>query len=130
MESKIARAIGLRYPPVAILFSERKPEGALQFKERRWGCVVAMFTAAAKGRTAVFDRQTFGCLGGGTGLGFGNQYVHFPGGIEYYISTGNKEFARLPEAAGFRTSVPLDEGEGYFRNSSGSRKGCTNIPGA
>ena len=128
MESKIARAIGLRYPPVVILFSEQKPEGALQFKEGRWGCLVAMFTAAAKGRPAVFDRQTFGCLGGGTGLGFGNQYVHFPGGIEFFLSTGNKEFARSPKADGFRTSAPLEEGEGYFRSPEIAKKFVDALP--
>lgn len=129
MESRMARAVGLRYPPVAISFTEEKPEGALQFKEGRWGCVVTMFIAAAtKGRTAVFDRRTFGCLGGGVGLGFGDQYVHFPGGIECYVSTGNKEFARSPEAAGFRTSSPLDEGEGYFKSPGTARRFIDSLP--
>lgn len=114
MESKIASAVDFRYGPVAVVLTDEKPAGALQFKEGRWGCVAASFTAAAKKRRpAVFDRTTFGCLGGGTGLGFGNQYAHFPGGIEYYISTGNQEFARSPAAANLRTSTPLDEGERY-----------------
>jgi len=39
-----------------------------------------MFGAAAtKGKRAVFDRQTYGCFGGGFGLGFGNTYKDFPG---------------------------------------------------
>jgi hypothetical protein len=42
-----------------------------------------MLASAAKGRTAVFDRETFGCTGGGVGLGFGNQYLNFPGGINF-----------------------------------------------
>jgi len=29
---------------------------------------------AAKGKAAVADIKTFGCFGGGVGLGFGNQY--------------------------------------------------------
>ena len=56
MKSKIAEAINLRYNPVAILFSNEKPEG-LQFKEGLWGCVVAMLKAAAKGRTAVLTEN-------------------------------------------------------------------------
>ncbi|HAE87907.1 TPA: hypothetical protein DCG86_07770 [Candidatus Marinimicrobia bacterium] len=128
MESKIATARELRYSPVAVLFTDDKPENAMQFKEGRWGCVVTMFIAAAKGRTAIFDRKTFGCLGGGVGLGFGNQYVHFPGGIECYVSTGNKEFARTPEAANFRTSTPLDEGEGYFKSSEIAKKFVDALP--
>jgi len=128
MESKIAIAMELRYSPVAVLFTNNKPEKAMQFKEGRWGCVVTMFIAAAKGRTAVFDRKTFGCIGGGVGLGFGNQYVNFPGGIECYISTGNKEFAKSPEAANFRTSTPLDEGEGYFKSSEIAKKFVDALP--
>jgi uncharacterized protein (DUF169 family) len=128
MESKIASAIGMKYSPVAVLFTDDKPENAMQFKEGRWGCVVTMFIAAAKGRTAIFDRKTFGCLGGGVGLGFGNQYVHFPGGIECYVSTGNKEFARTPEAANFRTSTPLDEGEGYFKSPEIAKKFVDALP--
>ncbi len=92
MDSKIAAALKLQYFPVAILFTDNKPEGAVQFKEGRWGCVISMLNVAAKGRMVVFDRQTYGCIGGGAGLGFGNTYVNFPGGIEYFLSTGNKVF--------------------------------------
>ena len=129
MQSKIAAAIDFRYGPLAIVLTDEKPEGALQFKEGRWGCVVAAFTAAAKKRRpAVFDRRTFGCLGGGTGLGFGNQYANFPGGIECYVSTGNQEFARSPEAQNFRTSTPLDEGERYVMSPAAARKFIDSLP--
>lgn len=99
MESRIARELKLRFSPVAIIFTNDKPEGALQFGEGAWGCTVAMLTACANGKTAVFDRKTSGCRGGNVGLGFGNTYADFPGGIEYFLSTGRGE--------GYR------EGEGY-----------------
>jgi uncharacterized protein (DUF169 family) len=105
MESIIAKEIKLRYEPIAIIFTDEKPVDALQFKEGKWGCAITMMTAAAKGRIAVFDRTTKGCLGGGTGLGFGN-YDEFPGGIEYFVSTGRGEgfregehYKKTPEAA-------------------------------
>ncbi len=50
-------------------------------------------TVAARGRTGVIDRQTFGCWGGGVGLGFGNLYETFPGGLEgfcRFLSHGNQ----------------------------------------
>ncbi len=93
MHSAIAHAIRARYEPVALLFSDRMPDGAMQFAEAKWGCVMwLLLAAAAKGKAAAADRQTFGCLGGGTGLGFGNQYQNWPGGIECFyrfLSTGN-----------------------------------------
>jgi hypothetical protein len=80
--------------PVAVLFSDERPADAMQFAEGRWGCVMWLLATAARGKAAVADRATFGCIGGGTGLGFGNQYQNWPGGIECFyrfLSTGNGE---------------------------------------
>ncbi|MDH5203476.1 MAG: DUF169 domain-containing protein [Nitrospirota bacterium] len=93
MKSKIAKALELKYEPVAILWSDKKPEKADQFVEGRWGCVMWMLARAAKGKTVVFDRKSYGCVGGGVGLGFGNLYLDFPGGLEgfcYFLSIGNE----------------------------------------
>jgi uncharacterized protein (DUF169 family) len=92
MESTIAKAIGLKYQPVALLWASEKPEGAMQFSEGKWGCVMWLAVSAAKGKPAVADQKTFGCVGGGVGLGFGNQYLNFPGGEEgfcHFLSSGN-----------------------------------------
>lgn len=107
MQSEIAQRLKLRYSPVAILFTNEKPQGALEFKEGCWGCVAAMLTAAAKGRRAVFSRTTFGCEGGGIGLGLLNQYSE---GMEYFLSTGKEgltavEGIREPE--GFKKTPEL-----------------------
>jgi uncharacterized protein (DUF169 family) len=114
MKSKIKEAVHLRYSPVAILFSDEKPSTAIQFTEGRWGCAVSMLNAAAKGRTAVFDRKTYGCIGGGAGLGFGNTYIGMPGGLEYFLSTGNKEFCESEMGKKIVENWPaLSDGEAY-----------------
>jgi len=50
MESKIAQAIALKHHPVALIWSDDKPEGALQFKEHKWGCIMWLASSAARGK--------------------------------------------------------------------------------
>ena len=84
MESKIANAISLNYQPVALIWSDQKPAEAMQFKQGKWGCIMWLAASAAKGKAAACDRKTFGCFGGGVGMGFGDQYVNFPGGKDCF----------------------------------------------
>ena len=63
------------------------------FEKGKWGCVMSLVAAAAKGKTVAFDRETCGCPGGGVGLGFGDMYRSFPGGVEgfcRFLSDGNE----------------------------------------
>ncbi|AEE13966.1 protein of unknown function DUF169 [Thermodesulfobium narugense DSM 14796] len=95
MISQIEMALKMKFNPVAIIWSDKLPEDAMRFKEGRWGCVMWLFANVAKGRTAAFDRNTYGCWGGGVGLGFGNTYQYFPGGqscFEHFLSSGNKDY--------------------------------------
>jgi len=95
MRSKIADAIQMKTQPVALVWTDTEPDAAVRFKPQQWGCVVNLFAAAAtRGITGAFDEQTCGCWGGGVGLGFGNQYENFPGGVECFcrfLSTGNED---------------------------------------
>ncbi len=97
MPSRLSTALNLQYSPVAILWTDEKPEGAIQFTPGRWGCVMASFAAVAeKGKVAAFDRASYGCFGGGVGLGFGNCYEQFPGGTDGFcgfLADGNGEAA-------------------------------------
>ncbi len=107
MQSEIAQKLKLRYSPIAILFTNEKPQDVLEFKEGQWGCVTAMLTAAAKGRRAVFSRTTFGCEGGGIGLGLINQ---FSDGFEYFVSTGKEGLPPvkgIPESEAFKKTPEL-----------------------
>lgn len=102
MTDALTDALGLKFEPVALILTNNKPEGARQFKPGKWGCVMFMLAAAAKGATAVFDRDTYGCPGGGVGLGFGYAYKGFAGGDEcfkYFLSVGNDQWEQGRQTA-------------------------------
>jgi len=121
MLSKIAHSLKLKSSPVAIILTDQKPKNTLQFKENRWGCVTAMLVAASKGRTAVFDKATVGCVGGSVGLGLENGYNDFP--IEHLLSNGNNG---LETYRGHRSS--LTEGERYFKTPELAKQFVESLP--
>lgn len=103
MDSKIATSLNLRHHPVAVIWADEKPENATQFKPGKWSCVMFMFANAARGKAAAFDATTYGCWGGGVGLGFGNAYLDFPGGVDcfaHFLSTGNDQWEKGRQVAG------------------------------
>lgn len=122
MKSQIAEHLQFRHQPVGIVLTNDKPANAKQFQEGKWGCVMFMLAAAVKGETAVFDRRTFGCPGGGVGLGFGNQYKNFAGGeqcFKYFLSVGNEQW-ETGRAAGEQVK-PFLRPEAYHHFMHGER---------
>jgi len=127
MDSQLITALKLKMQPVAIILTNDKPAEGLHLKEGSMGGCVAAFLVAAsrKGRLAYFNRKTFGCPGGGTGLGFGDRYRKFP--IDCLLSTGNKEMA----AQMGRGGSSMAEGERFYKKSvsgNGSLRG-RQLPG-
>ena len=97
MKSRIAAHLHCAHQPIGIVFTNVKPARAKQFQKGKWGCVMFLLAAAVRGETAVLDCDTFGCQGGGTGMGFGNQYANFAGGeacFRHFLSTGNEQWEK------------------------------------
>ncbi len=100
MESRIALALAMEHAPSALLWSDERPADAVSLKEGVWGCVMTLLGAVLEGKTAAFDRRTYGCIGGGVGLGFGDLYREFPGGVDAFcrfLSTGGERYLKSPE---------------------------------
>lgn len=126
MKSKIVQAVQMRYSPVVVIHTDEKPEGALQFKEGSSGCVIGMLNAVARGKTAVFDRKTFGCHGAATGLGFSDSFEE---GTKYLISTGNKEFCETDLGKRLAKQIPaLERGERFKKTPELAKKYYEALP--
>ncbi len=138
MESKIAAALRLTLDPVALIWADKKPDDAAQFRAGHWGCVMWLLAGAAKGNTAAVDRNTFGCFGGGVGLGFGNPYEAFPGGEETFcrfLSVGIEGWEKesLVSSRAKPNMRPdaydhLLHGERYLRSPGQVRRFLDNLP--
>jgi len=125
MQSKIAAALKLKYHPIALLWSDEAPAGARQFQEGKRGCIMYLLAHAAKGGVAAFDRERAGCDGGAVGLGFGNQYENFPGGIEcfyYFLATGNNRWEHGRAVAGELKDVASEQFYQNFAEGEGFKK--------
>jgi hypothetical protein len=86
MQSLIADELNFRLSPVAVIFTDEKPAGALQFEPGQRGCLIPMLVAATEGKTAAFDRDTVPCPGGRVGLEFSGGYRD-PEEMAYFLST-------------------------------------------
>jgi hypothetical protein len=139
MNSAIAAAIEMPTHPVALIWSDEAPPGAIRFMPGRWGCVVNVFAAVAtQARTGAFDRETFGCWGGGVGLGFGCQYENFPGGVEgfcRFLSNGNEHSEEgrsvaesLVSSSDRRITDDFVSGERYLKDPECTRRFLEILP--
>jgi uncharacterized protein (DUF169 family) len=138
--SEIARAAGITTNPVAIVWTDKKPEKALEFKRGIWGCVMWLFAKVAReGRSAVFSRDTTTCAGGAMGLGFGRPLDRHAArseeGFCSFLSNGiggaadRKAYeAIIAQAPDARHKKMLTEGERFLKSPAIVRKFLANLP--
>jgi len=109
---ELQEALKLKYEPVAVCYTDERPEIAKGFPEAKWGCVASLHMAAAKGNVFAFDRKTFGCPSGGIGLGF---KLPFRPMLAEFLSTGSPEqmgehYWKTPELAqAFIDQLPVTD---------------------
>jgi len=138
--SAIEKAAGFTTEPVAIIWTDTKPEGALEFKPGVWGCVMWMYARVAKDKkTAVFTRETIGCIGAALGLGFGRPFERHAAKTEEgfcsFLSNGiagaqdRKGYTAIAEAGrDARNKKVLAEGERLMKNPSVARTFLKALP--
>jgi uncharacterized protein (DUF169 family) len=100
--SEFRNALGLKESPLGIYYTENKPEGITP-KPGIHLCMIALLKKARRdGETVYFDKDHFGCAGGGYYMGF---LVTPRPNIEYFLSCGipgemeGERYIKTPEIA-------------------------------
>lgn len=90
--SKLVKELKLKYFPVSIILTDELSIEAMQLtpSKEAHGCSLTALRAAAEGKTVYLSKETSGCPGMKSGMGFTDS-VNIPGGIEYFLSCGRGE---------------------------------------
>jgi hypothetical protein len=73
MQSNISEELDMKFPPIALLKSDTKPENAIGPKTDKGGCVMSFVAQTiAKRKTTYFGREHITCGGISVGFGWGS----------------------------------------------------------
>lgn len=100
---RFRQSLALKEPPLGIYYTNHKPEGMTPKAQGGHLCMVAFLRKARHdGQTVYFDKDHFGCPGGGYYMGF----LETPRpNIEYFLSCGipgemeGERYIKTPELA-------------------------------
>ena len=77
MQSNISNELGLRFPPIALLKSDEKPNNVRSPKPGKGGCVMSFVALTiAKRITTCFGRENITCGGISSGFGWGTGFAN------------------------------------------------------
>lgn len=125
MKSTLCDMLNFKLNPVAIFFTDQRPEETFQAKPGQRVCAASMLVAAAKTDVvSTFDEDTFGCPGGGVGLCFGNAFKKKKHPTEALLSNGDEVLRQQ----GITFSRSLGKGERFFATPELVRKWADAVP--
>ncbi|MFH0966911.1 MAG: DUF169 domain-containing protein, partial [Methanobacteriota archaeon] len=138
--SEIAKKAGLKNEPVAIVWSNTKPEDALEIRPGTWACIMWYYAKAVlDGKITALSRSSFGCCGGAMGIGFGHPFeTHSSGDEENFCcflsngregSTDTEAYdARLETLSNPHQKEMLRDGERIKKNPSVAQEFVNALP--
>jgi uncharacterized protein (DUF169 family) len=135
--TQIEQALDLKYPPLAIFFSQTLPPSV---KHPSLGCAMVLAAQAAKGETVALSKDSCRCYHAASGFGLDKfRLDRYPGGPECFfrfLSTGNDGWehgravlAQLKERGTPESFITyFSEGEGFRKTPKLVQNWIENLP--
>ena len=102
MESTIVAHLQPEFEPVAVVWADELPDGAVEFKAGRFGCVLDLFAeASVRGRVAGGSRDTVVCDGGRAALGFGVDFIGSEERVDHLATIFSKGLASARDESAY-----------------------------
>jgi hypothetical protein len=106
MKSVIVEHLEPEFDPVALVWSDELPEGAIEFKAGRFGCILNLFAETSlKGRVAGGSRDTVACPGGRAALGFGVEFIESDERLDHASVLFSKGLAATGDEQAYRKKM-------------------------
>jgi hypothetical protein len=102
MKSIIVEHLEPEFEAVAVIWSDDIPDGALQFMEGRFCCILNLFAEASlRGRVAGGSRDTIVCPGGRAALGFGVDFIESEAELDHHAAIFSKGLESARDRAAY-----------------------------
>ena len=106
MKSTVVDHLEPEFEPVALVWSDEIPQGAVEFKAGRFGCILNLFAEASRrGRVAGGSRDTVVCSGGRAAMGFGADIAEPEDRLDHYSAFFSKGLASARDKQAYRKKM-------------------------
>ncbi len=91
MESSIVRHLRPEFEPVAVVWSDTLPDGTVQYRKGKFGCMLYLFAQASRrGKITGGSRETITCGGGRAALGLSPEFAASKEDLHNYSAVFSK----------------------------------------
>jgi len=126
MKSAVVEHLNPEFDPVAVVWSDEIPNGAIEFAAGRFGCILNLFAEASRrGRAAGGSRDTIVCKGGRAALGFGVDIVESESQLDHLAALFSKGIESARDHAAYRERMEAARSSWRPILEFGERRHCS-----
>jgi hypothetical protein len=126
MKSTVVEHLDPEFEPVAVVWSDEIPSGAIEFAAGRFGCILNLFAEASlRGRVAGGSRDTIVCKGGRAAFGFGVDVVESEPQLDHLAALFSKGLESTRDPVAYRERMEAARSSWRPILEFGERRHCS-----